>query len=151
PNKPMGGPLRHTADVQWAAFSPDGQFVVTAGYDRKASVWRLEKEQQTAIRVATFEHDQPVSQAGFSSTDGRLVVTASKDGLVRIWDRASREPVAILGNPGRGLGAALQPNDRSEEVRSAAFHPDGEHVVTLHRGAASSTAQVRIWTVSPLP
>jgi WD40 repeat protein len=62
-------------------FSPDGQKVVTASYDRTARLWDV----KTGYHVATFEgHGAAVVSAVFSP-DGERVATASDDNTVGIW------------------------------------------------------------------
>jgi WD40 repeat protein len=63
------------------------------------------------------------------SPDGRLIVTASADGVARIWNASSGTPVATL----RGGGTSLS---------SAAFSPDGRLVVT---GDIAGGARVWDW------
>ena len=71
-------------------------------------------------------HMSSVRAAAFSP-DGKKVVTASRDGIVRIWDAESgRELQRLTGHAGW--------------VNSAAFSPDGEKIVT---GSGDCTA--RIW------
>jgi WD40 repeat protein len=67
-----------------------------------------------------------VTSAAFSP-DGSRIVTASRDGTVRIWDAATAREIAVL----RG-------HDGS--VISAAFSPDGLRIVT-----ASGDETARMW------
>ena len=80
-----------------AAFSPDGERIVTASEDNTARVWDAASgkpigDRSKATRVA-------VSSAAFSP-DGKRIVTASWDGTARIWDAASGKPI---GEPLKGL------------------------------------------------
>jgi tetratricopeptide (TPR) repeat protein len=70
-----------------AAFSPDGQLVLTCGDDGTARLWDV----ATSKPVATFRHENEVMSAHFSR-DGRLLLTASKDGTARLWDVVSPAP-----------------------------------------------------------
>lgn len=55
-------------------------------------------------------------------------MTASGDGVARIWDVASRQLVRTLGTPGH------------DSLQTAAFSPDGKSIVT-----ASAGGLVRVW------
>ena len=81
----------HTSQINRASFSPDGQFVVTASNDSTAIVW----ETATGNRVAVLRgppnilildgSENYVNDASFSP-DGKLILTASKDGAARLWE-----------------------------------------------------------------
>jgi WD40 repeat protein len=67
-----------------------------------------------------------VACAAFSSV-GSLIVTASDDKIVRIWEAATAKEVAVLrGHEGT--------------INSAAFKRDGPHIVT-----ASSDESAKVW------
>lgn len=64
-----------------AAFSPDGQQIVTASKDKTAQVW----EAATGKSVAELRgHTGSVTSAAFSP-NGKFVVTASEDKTARIF------------------------------------------------------------------
>ena len=70
--------FEHVYSVQHAAFSPDGQTVVTAS--NTAALWSV----TTGERLQVFKHDGGVRHAAFSP-DGRTVVTASWDKTAALW------------------------------------------------------------------
>jgi WD40 repeat protein len=72
----------HVGLVSSASFSPDGTFLVTAGFDRTAQVWDLD----TGAAVLVLRgHDGPVTRAVFSP-DGRRIATSSQDATARVWE-----------------------------------------------------------------
>jgi WD40 repeat protein len=73
----------HTRWVAHAAFSSDGQRLLTAAGDNTARLWDLSGERPVAAVLAG--HTQEVTHAAFSP-DGRRLVTASLDRTARLWD-----------------------------------------------------------------
>ena len=109
-----------------AAFSRSGRFVVTASAF-VARVWEWAGEPR--LLASLRQPGAPILGAVFSP-DERLVVTASQDGLGRIWDwRASAVPRAVL-RPQPAL-----------PMLSVAFSADGRYVATGSRDRA------RVWDV----
>ena len=113
----------HMDRVWSAAFSPDGQRIVTASADSTARLWDAENGQQ--LRVLSG-HTGRVASAAFSP-DGRRIVTASYDKTARLWDAASGEPLRVLSG-------------HTDRVNDAAFSPDGRRIVT-----ASYDKTARLW------
>lgn len=112
-----------TATVRSAEFSPDGQFILTAGED---GIARLRDGSGRRFLRPPMAHRGPVWRARFSP-DGRHVVTASADRTARVWDLQSG-----------GAGAA--PLEHPDVVRDAVFSADGLRVAT-----ACADRQARVW------
>ena len=112
----------HTGASSVAAFSPDGQRILTVAAD-SVRIW----DTVTGRQIATLEgHTGSVESASFSP-DGQRIVTASADCSVRLWDTVTGRQIAALeGHTG--------------SVESASFSPDGQRIVT-----ASADCTVRIW------
>ncbi|MEQ9507154.1 MAG: TIR domain-containing protein [Hyphomonas sp.] len=113
----------HDDTVTSAAFSPDGQWIVTGSWDNTARIWNA----KTGDAVRALEgHDRMVTSAVFSP-DGNWIVTGSFDNTARIWNAETGDTVRTLeGHDGT--------------VTSAAFSPDGQWIVT-----ASYDSTARIW------
>jgi WD40 repeat protein/class 3 adenylate cyclase len=78
------GTGRHTAQVQWLAFSPDGRTLASAGDDSDVLVWDV----ATATARETLKgHAGGIAQAAFSP-DGRTLYSGSFDSTVIVWDVA---------------------------------------------------------------
>lgn len=133
--------IEHSSAVTAAAFSQDGGQILIGNADGKA---RLYEERARVKDVAGGPHAKDVAE--FSGTpvigsgalfvgtqvfkghtdeinsvafsqDGRLILTASSDGMVRAWDKSSGEQVSMMGEAG-------------DPVFAAAFSPDGKRVIT---------------------
>lgn len=97
----------HQAPITSLSFSKDGMFLLSAGKDFKACVWRVD----SALIKNVFDIGfQPVNDAGLDPF-GRLVFTVSDDKKLRVFDRVdpkfSREitltetPTAVVLAPNR--------------------------------------------------
>lgn len=112
-----GGPLR------MAAFSPDGQHILTASTDWKARIYDVSGK---GLPIVLKGHTGPIHDAAYSA-DGRWIVTASDDHTARIWEARKPEHEVVLEGHG-------------EAVNDASFSPDGLRVVT-----ASDDKTLRVW------
>ncbi|MBB3660037.1 WD40 repeat protein [Rhizobium sp. BK650] len=128
----IGDALRHGKAIWSAAFSPSGRKVVTACDDGTARIWEIDAaEERTAAiilamnleskpmekRELRLDHFGPVKSPHFSP-DGKRVVTASQDGMARIWSAAT----------GEKLGPAML---HGETVDQVVFSADGRRVLSV--------------------
>jgi WD domain, G-beta repeat len=78
--------LEGPTDVEWMSFHPKGGTVLLVGSAADGTVWMfhmLASQQYKCLQVFVG-HEQSVNAGTFSS-DGKLAITASADGTVRIW------------------------------------------------------------------
>jgi eukaryotic-like serine/threonine-protein kinase len=99
------------------AYSPDGRFLAGTGEDET----QIDiQETQTRHRSAQLTgHTGVVSSVSFSG-DGRLLVSASADRTVRIWDVASSKCISVL-------------TGHTDAIFAAVFHPDGKRLASAGR------------------
>jgi WD40 repeat protein len=113
----------HTQHVTSAAFSPEGQKIVSASWDKTIRIW----DAATGDCQLTMEgHTDYVNSAAFSP-DGLKIVSASEDMTMRVWDVAS-------GNCEHTM------TGYTHYVTSATFSPEGRQIVS---GSGDTT--VRVW------
>ena len=110
----------HTNTVN-AAFSPDGQRVITSG-DKTARMWNADTGQ---LLHTLTGHTSSVYHAAFSP-DGQRVIT-SGDKTARLWIADSGQLLHTL-------------TGHTSSVYHAAFSPDGQRVIT-----SSSDKTARLW------
>ncbi len=91
------------------SFSPDGKFLVTAGFDGTARVFNLQGKQVLKLKVL---ENGWVTGAAFSRNN--LIATVSDDGILRLWDFQGQ------------LLDSYNPN--LERLGSVAFHPNGKQL-----------------------
>ena len=120
--RPLHG---HTDTVRGAAFSPDGQRIVSSSDDTTIRVWDANTGQP--IGEPILGHTGWVTSVAFSP-DGQTIVSGSHDGTVRLWRLGPDRPVELrIDNAGYGI----------DHVR---FSPDGQRVA-----AAAQDGFVRVW------
>jgi WD40 repeat protein len=101
--------------VQSAAFSPDGERLITTAVAAPPAIWRLSDFGIAGHNRPTARLDIPsgrsVVRAEFSP-DGRSIVTAANDGVARVFDARTRRQTRELKTPGLMLGATFSPDGR---------------------------------------
>ena len=110
-------------DVQAFALSPDGKRLVVGGwYQHIVRVWELASGK---LEVETDGLTQWIQGCGFSP-DGRRIVAGCKDGVIRVYDSPSGEPVGeLVGHLAR--------------IWTVLYHPSGRIL------SAGGDGTVRLW------
>ncbi|MDX1665079.1 MAG: protein kinase [Candidatus Promineifilaceae bacterium] len=124
----------HAGNIWDLDFSPDGQWVASAGLDGQAAIWDWEAGRRLLLLEG---HQGPVQAIAFSP-DGALVATGGHDGVARVWDaETGRERLALRGH-GPGLYRPF-----FEGVMDVGFSPDGARLAT-----AGLDGTARVWDIA---
>ncbi|MBA3536700.1 MAG: WD40 repeat domain-containing protein [Tatlockia sp.] len=116
----------HTQAIASVAFSPDGNFALTASNDNTARIWNLNTLESKELKG----HRYSVCAVA-CSPDGNYALTASEDTIVRLWNLKTLQFKKLSGH--------------TDRVRSVAFSPDGNYALT---GSCDGTA--RLWNLKTL-
>ncbi|CAG4987863.1 unnamed protein product [Parnassius apollo] len=85
----------HSLDMTCLAYSPDGLYIVTGGYDGKVKVWNT----SSGFCFVTFnEHKSTVTSIVFSANK-KFFVSSSLDGTVRCYDLTRYRNFRTLTSP----------------------------------------------------
>ncbi len=137
----------HKDEVASAAFSPDGKRIVTASKDETARVFDATTGRELLILHEPKPPAKPekpgeepfagdfisyaINSATFDPSGGKIV-TASADGLVRVWDSAGGRLLLTIRMPNEPTdGLPLDPNAQPPEALAAAFSPDGSAIAAV--------------------
>jgi WD40 repeat protein len=105
------------------AWSPDGNLLVSAGYDRLIQVW----DAGTGKLLRTLkDHSDSVYGLAFSP-DGKLLASAAADRAVKVWNVATGARLYTLG-------------EATDWLYAVAWSPDGRHLA-----AAGVDKSIRVW------
>ena len=111
------------------AFSPDGAFLASGGFDTTVRLWDVAAGRE---RRTLKGHKGWVAAVAFSP-DGALLATGSHDQTIKLWDATTgRELATLRGHTGN--------------VYAVAFAPDGTRLAS---GSLDGT--VRLWDVAQAP
>src|ERR1043166_1263616 len=104
----------HDAWVGDLTFSPDGETLVSAGYDDTLAWWSATAEMPEATRKVKA-HDGWIRTVAVSP-DGKLLASGGNDQTVKLWNFADGSAVRTL-------------EGAESHVYSVLFHPSGEFVL----------------------
>lgn len=83
-------PKNHSQKITSVAYSPDGEWIVTGGYDRSVLLWNAES---STFHASLGEMPWNVTSVAFSPT-GDLLAAGDLDGNVRLWNVGEwRDPI----------------------------------------------------------
>jgi WD40 repeat protein len=118
----------HESWVRGMAFSPDGQTLITGGYDGRLIWWPAADARPQPIRIVEAHRGWVRSLA--MSGDGKILASGGNDNLVKLWNAGDGTPIRELAG-------------HEAHVYSVLFHPSGELLVS-----GDLKGQVKAWSVA---
>ena len=94
----LGGKLRHDDMVSAVAFSPDGKRLASGGTDTNLKVWDAAGCRSGDPRRELFRQPAAITALAYAG-EGRLLVTAHGNRILRVLDAASVRLTATLRGP----------------------------------------------------
>src|SRR5207302_10636730 len=108
PDNPMAVKVGDGGKWWLAAFSPNGERIITSNYSRETRIWNAE----TGRQIAKLPPHRSIVHVCLFSRAGDRIATGGADGTLRLFDAETRELLLTL-------------TDHSGAVIAAAFSPDG--------------------------
>src|SRR5262245_42875948 len=113
----------HADSIYALAFSPAGDRLVTASYDKLLMLWDVASGKE----LHTLKHHTAAVFGVAFSPDGKALASAAADQTVKLWNVETGQRIATLTEPTKGLNAI-------------AFHPKGHEVA-----AAGIDKMIRVY------
>src|SRR5262249_37397653 len=113
--KPLGPPFLHQESVRAAAFSPDGQTILTGSLDKTARLWDVVPGDVLGVQL---RHQAAVYAVAFSP-DGRTIATGGNGGATRLWEPAAgTRPRILVEAPFAVYRVAFSPDGKTLLIAS---------------------------------
>lgn len=109
------------------SFSPDGEIIATAGYDKTIQIWSRDG---TLLKTIN-QHKNVVNSVAFSP-DSQMIASADFNGIVYLWSRKGTLIKTFTGH--------------NSSVNSVNFSPDGQIVAS-----ASDDSTIKLWSLNNIP
>jgi len=122
--------IGHTNTVDGVAFTPDGQQVLSGGWDSQVLLWDIASESI----VRAFEGHEGQVHAVDVSPDGQYGASVDKLGAIILWDLATGEEVRRFEGGHETVAPA---------VNHVAFSPDGSQLLT-----SGDDKKIILWNVA---
>src|SRR5262245_44308393 len=120
------------------AYSPDGKFIIGAGFKDKIKVWNA-KTGELVHKLGGESGPTKITRTVAVSLDSKFIAAGGDDGIVRVWEISTDKlTLAWIGH--------------RDMISSVAFSPDGKRLAagstTMQNQGASHGSEVKLWEFS---
>lgn len=98
----------HTAPVMGASYSPDGQTIASASWDKTIKLWTTSGQELKTLKG----HGAELWNVVFSP-DGKMLASASSDQTARLWSTDGTELHTLVGHTGVVGEVAFSPDSKT--------------------------------------
>lgn len=125
----------HTGTIRSCCWSPDGQFLATASFDKTVVLWEKirDGDEEEWESVAVLEgHESEVKGVAWNP-NGFMMATCGRDKTVWFWE----------SQPGEDFDVVDVKHGHSQDVKAVTWHPHGELLASV-----SYDDSVKLWMES---
>jgi WD40 repeat protein len=123
----------HTIGISAIDFSPDGESLVSGGWDGELKIWRISKDLNETELFASGEDEASISYVAFSP-DGKIVASSHTNGIINLWNTEITNVSNVLQRLYRLAG-------HKEAISKISFTSDGSQLLS---GSIDGT--VKLWS-----
>ncbi|KAG1469347.1 hypothetical protein G6F56_003307 [Rhizopus delemar] len=127
----------HTSKVSTVSFSFDGQWLASAGHDKKVMIWSV---QEKKMLYTLDGHTANITCARWSLDNRNLVATSSYDKTLRIWDLGS----SLSSSGGDSSPKQMVKLDCRAQVTAVDFAPERPDIIC----SLDAEGELKVWSLS---
>eukprot|EP01114_Cavostelium_apophysatum_P015118 TRINITY_DN4057_c0_g1_i1.p1 TRINITY_DN4057_c0_g1~~TRINITY_DN4057_c0_g1_i1.p1 ORF type:complete len:825 (+),score=125.09 TRINITY_DN4057_c0_g1_i1:215-2689(+) len=140
--------LGHHDYIRTVEFHRENPWILSASDDRTSRIWNWYSRTCIAVITIPFTHTQNFTMCASFHPRDDLVLTASLDSVVRVWDISGlRERLCTISDQNkllkRDVVLKFEAKGHTRAVNWAAFHPTAPYIVS-----GSDDRTVRLWKYS---
>ncbi len=123
----------HTSGISAIDFSPDGESLVSGGWDGELKIWRISKDLNETELFASGEDEASISYVAFSP-DGKIVASSHTNGIINLWNTEITNVSNVLQRLYRLAG-------HKEKISKISFTSDGSQLLS-----SSIDGTIKLWS-----